>query len=169
MKRNLIVDWITKIFQNSIYAEWAVAFGTMALATTTFAYHCIGDSHTRLMKRAMSRKFEEVAFGFLEGSVCTWGRNNFHKDNKITVEVIIDQFNRELLSETMFLTHTITRKAKKYILQVKKLALAFDKGDVGTKEACKFREKILKELGNLAPRVGKERDMTDLKKLFESV
>jgi len=161
------MDYLTKIFQNPINANWAVAFGTIALAVVTIIYHFIGDAYTRLIKKAISYNFQKIAYEFLKTSFGSFDPKFSSPNSKgknITVEECIDKFNDTLLSKNIYLTYTARRKANKYILLAKKLSKSFVDLPNSVEEVLKIQSKILIELEKLGTRIGKAKEVEALNK-----
>jgi len=126
IKENFNMDYLTKLFQTTIYANWTIAIGTILLALIAFVtlyYYIVGDTKTRLKKKDMSYNFDKVAYEFLKTSLGS-GSAKFHSPTSeyknITVEEFIDEFNNKLLSKKTYLTFATNRNAKRYILLAKK-------------------------------------------------
>lgn len=152
---------IVSILNNSAYAGWAAAIGTLVLALVTILVIFIGDSYTRLIRQKYDYEFKNAAYAFLDTSLASFGLKSISPGSNISVEDQISKFNREILETKMYLSICNRKKFAKYIFLAKKHALSRIDKD---KEI--WMRKIAKEMQKLSINIGKENDIENKKNKY---
>lgn len=145
------------ILSNQLYAEWAVALGTLLLAIVTFIIHLLGDSYTRLIKNNATFSFKKEAFNFLNLSFGSWRTIDRSPANpQITVTQNIEDFSRRIIELKIFFSYCDRIRFKKYTQLARRYADAWVRWPNNGDEVNRLQRKILQEMIKLAPEIGEE-------------
>jgi len=158
-----MTDMLKEIFNNSLCAEWMVAFGTLLLAIITFVIHLVGDSYTRLIKDKYNYEFKKKAFDFLSVSLASWSNKSpVPGTPEINVEEHIDKFYGDILDHEIYLSYCNRRRLNAYVSLAKKAALAWDNYPSKSQQTEKCMRNIAKEMKKMSKSIGKEKDIKKL-------
>lgn len=165
-----INNLICNFLNNSIIADWAVAFSTILLAIITIFFHFVGDSYTRLIKNSEINKFNKLAYDFLKISFASFGlKDSAQTSQELTVGEFIDKFRQDLIENKIYMGWIDKRRFKRYV----KLAMSLAKEHDFLHSENKFpfirryQEKILADLKILSKKIGQETEFNELKNNYE--
>lgn len=157
-------EWLYKFFNNSIYADWAVAATTLLLAVVTLIFYFIDDGYTRLLKNSEKNKFYNLGFDFLKTSYASWSPEFCAPtSSNQTVAECIDAFRRQLIEKKIYMGWQDKRRFNRYVTLAQKHASFWEKNDMIN--VMKYQNKILWELEWLAEKIGRKKEYEQLKRI----